>query len=588
MRKLYTGLSALLAFALPLHAACVGGGGDGDKKPTRTEKTSLSINEDMVLEVLSTSAMTGPRLTQGFPWLGPILEARYSPELEYEPVNNLFDAFDRESRMSSDALAELLRMFSGKAMEEEGSYIDAVGQSLLLVHNQATVDKLKATYQHLLKSTSPKLRMEYLLYDLGPDSKDAQAGVLSSEKGAALFQQVQGGDLGRILHHGQASVRTGDALRVGRQHKMSILGEVDVEIAQESMAGDPVLVHLDLGQELALRPILSSDGDHIAVLGLFTSRELHGGVLAESLVAKGLKSIDQVRIDHRQSAFSLKLADGQAYLLAPGGAAQPGLRVLLRMRRPDSKPQDPAGFAIVPTGLLSTTALRGGKNTQETPTWLTGKSMGASFVSDATQSLLSSDDDTLLLQNYPEFLFVRSKEAEKARRIVRRFSADLERSFVVEVRREVQRAEDPNAAWTAYGETVRFDCLGKRLGYAMSGYEQSYTADYEVEVAQKASIGDPKQRACFIGFRGWAAVLPAGESMLVHLDLRDSSLLDWRRVAAPTETVGDITVPSLELVRVQQQLMLKQGESRSLGEGARREIHGLPHRTRLSVKLIER
>ena len=581
-----TCLSALLAVALPL--AAMNGGGDGDPKPATPKVQPLALPSDLVLELLSTSAMTGPMQRQAFPWIGPQLEARFEPEIDFDVHSNLLQVYELEKRMSPDALLESLRAITGVEEDLEGSNFDAIGNQLLLVHEQAVVDKMKLAYQQIVRNTAPRLRVDYLFFDVGPETKGAMPGTLEADKAREMLEKASNGELGRVLFSGSASVRTGDAIRVGRMRHQKIVGDIDVEIAQEAVAGDPVTIDLDLGLGLCLRPILAPDGERFALFGMFNSRELDGGVHTESMVTKALKSIDQVRIDYRQNAFSLLVGDGQALLLAPGGSAQPGLRALIQLRRTQPRMQDPTGAALIPTGLISTLALQPKKPGHGVPAWFDAKRISVGFVSNSLASLLSHSDGQSYVQSHPEFLLVKSKAADQGRKVLDRLTADLTRSFVIEVRQEVQPLEDPRGVWTQHGEPVRFMAMGNRLSYAMNGYEQTYTADYEVEVAQKANIGDPKQRACFVGFRGWAAAVPAGDKVLVHLDLRDSSLQEWRRISTPTESTGDITLPALEEVHIQQQLAMGNGESRSLGEGARCDIHGVPHRTRLTVKLIER
>ena len=581
-----TCMAALLAIALPLCA--INGGGDGDAGPAASKRKPLRLPSDLVLELLSTSAMTGPMQRQDFAWIGPQLEARFDPELDYGVHSDLFGQFELDKHMSAKSLLETMSTIAGANQDPEGSRFDAIGNQLLLVHEQAVVDKMKLAWQQVLHNTAPGLRVEYLFFDVGPEEHGPTPGILDAGKALDLLEKANAGEVGRVLFHGSASVRSGESLSLGRQRHQKIVGDINVEIAQESSAGDPITIDLDLGLGLSLRPILAPDGERFALFGLFSSRELDGGVQTESLVTKALKRIDQVRIDYRQNAFSLMLGDGQALLLAPGGAEQPGLRVLIQLRRGDQRLQDPAGVALIPTGLISTGALQPKKPRVGVPDWFPARGISVGFIEDSVSNLLVETDDMSIVQSHPEFLLVKSKAADQGRKVLDRLSADLTRSFVIEVRQEVQPLEDLRAPWSPHGQAVRILTMGNRLGFAMNGYEQTFTGDYEVEVAQKANIGDPKQRACFVGFRGWAAAVPAGDSVLVHLDLRDSSLQEWRRISTPTEATGDMTLPAIEEVHIQQQLSMTKGETRSLGEGARCEIHGVPHRTRLTVQLIER
>ncbi len=587
MMMTLTGLCALIMFATPMNP----GGGEGkDAKLTKKTEGSVPLAGDKRLEVLSTSELTGPLLRSPFAWIGPVLRARFDRQGEYAyngkaPISSVGEW---GQRMTSDQLLEILRQVGGVDWEVEGVQIESAGNKILLVNDQASIDKVRTAYRRILAATAPRYEIRSMVYEVGPKTEEPALGELDGKVVESLFARLERGETGRILHEGRAMARSGDSIRLGQTTQTSFVGDVQVEIAQKAKAGDPVVIPLDLERSLTLRPLLGPDGEKVALIGMFNSRQVDGGVQSERVVAEGTQNVDQVRVDLRQRVFSMSLADGSGCLMAPGGALQPGLRVLFQIRRLDPKPQELPDLALVPTSLVATSALRARKGADRAPLWLNDVGISSGLLVQYVEMLTSVNNGDSQVMGMPEFLWVKGPAASDARRIARKMAADLARSFVVEIRREIRPLEGESQGWASFGEPIRMHCLGQRLGYAMTGYEQTYVADYTVEVAQESAVGKLQQAACFVGVQAWTAVIPSGKRATVHLDLRDSSLSDWRRVSAPTDVVGDIAIPRIDEVHLLRRLELQPGETRSLGEGARRIVDGMPHRTRITLKLTER
>ncbi len=163
---------------------------------------------------------------------------------------------------------------------------------------------------------------------------------------------------------------------------------------------------------------------------------------------------------------------------------------------------------------------------------------------------------------------------------------DLDRSFVVEFERQVRPA-DGTGEWRAFGAPIRVPCLGRRTGYALSGSEQSYVADYNVEIAQSSSVADPVVQSVFDGTQVIASVHPTDESCRVRFALVDSALNHFRQVAAAAEGVGSIECADVVGTEFDRVVMIKPGETMELGEGPIRFLEGGQFRSRLRLKLTE-
>lgn len=567
------------------------GGGEG-KDASRVEKSekSIVVSKDKRLEILSTAALTGKILQNRFPYIGPVLQARFDRESRgsYTGESPIFSVGEWDRRLTGDDLVEILRGTPGTDWEAEGTHIESTGDRIVIVNEQDAIDKVRAAYERILATTAPRFEIRAAVYETESPGEGGLLGKLDGKTTDALFASLEQGKAGRVLYKGRSVVRTGDSVRMGQSTQQQFVGDVAVEIAQEAKAGDPIVVPLDLDRSLTLRPLLAPDGDHLALIGMFQLRQVDGDVQSERVVAEGTQNVDQVRVGLGQKVFSMIVADQSGYLMAPGGAMQPGLRVLFQARRLDPRPQDLSELALIPTSLVASGALRVRGNYERADSWLSTKDFSSKTLVDYLEMLVPMDDGKNELQSLPEFLRVTGSVVPDVRRIVRKMTADLSRSFVVEVRREIRPVEGGSQEWAGFGQPIRIASLAGRLGYAMTGYEQTYVGDYEVEVAQDSAIGKLIPSVCFVGIQAWTAVIPSGQQATVHLDLLDASLADWRRVPAPTDVVGDITIPKIDEAHLVRKLDLRVGESRSLGEGARRIVDGVPHRTRITVKLLER
>jgi len=581
-------LAGLCAWMM-LPALSPTGGGEG-KDVSRMEKSekSILVSKDKRLEVLSTAALTGGILQNRFPYIGPVLRDRFDEQGGgYDGPSPIFAVGEWVRRMSGEQLAEILRSTPGTDWEEDGVSIEFIGNRLVIVNDQVAIDKIRSTYERILAATAPRFEIRAVVYETEGQGGGGLRRKLDGKTTDALFAAIEQGKAGKVLYKGRAEVRAGDSVRMGQATRQDFVGNVNVEIAQKAKAGDPIIIPLDLDRSLTLRPLLAPDGIHVALIGMFQSRQVDGDVQSERVVAEGTQNIDQVRVDLRQRVFSMIVDDQAGYLMAPGGAMQPGLEILIQLRRLDARPQSVADLALIPTSLVASEALTPGKGFPFQDS-LGTKSINAKILTDYLEMLIPFDDGKSEMQSLPEFLWVKGQAVPDVRRIVRKLTADMSRSFAVEIRREIRPVKGESRAWAAYGQPIFTYSLAGRLGYAMTGYEQTYVGDYNVEVAEEATIGKLQPAACFVGIQAWTAVIPSGQQAIVHLDLTDAALAEWRRVPAPTDVVGDITIPKVEEAHLMRKLDLRIGQSRSLGEGARRIIDGVPHRTRITVKLIER
>jgi hypothetical protein len=100
-------------------------------------------------------------------------------------------------------------------------------------------------------------------------------------------------------------------------------------------------------------------------------------------------------------------------------------------------------------------------------------------------------------------------------------------------------------------------------GAAVGGHEHTYVSDYDTEIAEKASIGNPITRTAFVGtsFDVWAHATGRGGGVTLDVRLDRSTDRGSRQVPTPH---GDIECPSHGVLRMHGFTVLRNGSTRLL------------------------
>ncbi len=507
-----------------------------------------------------------------------------------------FPLFREDVRpLSMDDLIELVRGSYEATLEREGLQLFEGGSRLMAVEEKDCLDKIDSWLAQIRKSAMPRIQYEYVLFEAGRGNP-LPATKLTAADAKSLVERLARGDGGRILYRGNAEGRPGDALELGEIQKSKFVGDHNIEVAQKAMIGDPITMDLELGHGVELRGYLSPDGRSIGIFGMWTDREVVDGFELEDSTAFNLNMLEKARVQSLQRVFSLRSNGADAFLLAPGGMARPELRVLLICHAELTPPQASSNLVLVPTALLTSKELRDSIENPKRhdgigPLIALGKpDLSPDLLLSSLNSLVAGVDESrcdalanhwILLGGKPDFV-------SRGRDLIRFLGKDATRSFVVELVREaVPTDQDDWKQARRLGQPLRVYCMGGRFGYVMDAREETYVADYNVEIAQEAEGADPVVEVLKDGLYGLVAVEVQGKGAIVNFSLRDSSMIDMRRVSSPTKKVGSVELPVMRRVRVEQNVVMKIGETRSLGELAQRRIDGRLHRTRLSARLIE-
>jgi len=501
----------------------------------------------------------------------------------------LFPALEA-SPLDGDALADDIRGLIDEAeLENEGARIHYRYGTLLAVQKRKVLNVIGKRVAYLQQCMAPRFEYRYLLYEVKAGTGEQRPSHLDPGEAEALYKRVVSGDHGKVLFTGEARGRTGDYIHFGKRRTPGLLLDLDVEIAQKSSIMDPVVARLPLGHDLNVLPLLGPDGKDLALFCLFTRREISSPPEKLDLIVNGFK-IERVRVEQIQTAFSARIAGEGGIVVKPGGTRRPGLRALLVVRRLDSVPESVAGQAVIPIGLFGIPVLKG------TDEGVAGVRMGLCNEPDELFELVHNaagkgQGDEKPLVGFANNMFMvlsgSSGQLATARNLVRYFTRDLERNFVVEIHREAKPLNNPATVWQALGGPIGIPCLGGRLGFALNGVEENYVGEYDVEVAQESKSSDPITKFCFDGLQAVVGVEAEAGACRVRLSLVDRSILGFRQIG-PGSDFGLFEVPDEQEVTWRQDFLLESGATRLLGEGPVRDVAGLgPCRTRVSIRLVE-
>ena len=470
------------------------------------------------------------------------------------------------------------------------------GQSLIVTNKPAVLKQIEAFLEQLRLSTVPVFRFRTVFFEEEEGSSATGFRLLSGAEARKMYKELLAGKGGRVLFSGTTSCRIGDSTYMGDDELWYAVMDHDTVVAQKAAIAYPVVDKLLLGKGLTLQPHLSSDGKKLALFALFNWRRLPNGVEQFDPGNKKYKVQERVKIENLQSSFSLAMPMNAGLILAPGGNRQPGLRVLLLCERMDPMPQGHDGTGIYPSSLLSSAIHRALPNRERGQD--RGVNLGKSaYESDQLIELIresvepaSWDTDTVWMEAFNSYIFARNNEKALAgtARLLTYLSKNLERSFVVELVREMKARNDKAARWQIMGVPLTIGCLGGRVGFAVQGTEQTYIRDYNGEIAQNSAIGDAITGAVFEGTWMIAGVEVVGDKCMLRLAVLDQALVNLRRFSTGIDELGTLWLPELRKSEKLRSLLMTPGETRELGQGAPRKHPVLGEvQTRLSVRLTE-
>ncbi len=481
---------------------------------------------------------------------------------------------------------EKLGTQSRESIRKVDSALDTPPDRIMVSQTPEAMKKIEEYLRTLQQGLRPRYSFKAVLFLAPRNRTDKPFQVLDPTRGEAIFQEIENGRFGRVLHIARGNCMAWDSIFLGKTRSVSFIPDLEVEIAQKASIANPETRTLKLNQGLALAPTPSFRCNATEISGLVIFQEPKASPKAMGLqTIRPRMIIEKARIENLQMEFSLSFKDRLALLMAPGGWRRPNLRVLLLAKRLDPTPDFPEGRAILSPIYTSTSFSVGFFDNK----W------ASSYPScDFFLDILKGDKfDRLnfLQMNTGIFLKGPKEVLNRAISLAESIYKGFQRKFRMEVIREKIPVEPYGVEekdWTLLGLPTVIPCLGGRSAFVLLGEEENYVSDYDEEVAAKTEISDPQVKRTFDGSQILVRVDPAGEVCAVKLDILEQSLLGFRRIpSAEITKCGTIEAPDLRWVHWNRRYLMRPGETRLLGFGPPRRIGDRLYRTRVSIRLIE-
>jgi hypothetical protein len=606
MRQFSTMLLALPLCTMPLLAHAEEGDLAKPVKRLELRGDTLQGKNDLQLAQIPVPQLLGPYERSRMPWIGLLLE---QPDQE-ETFGRLWNAFGSPERyranqvlareaiepMKLDQLLEVVTssLPVGK-FDQDGAMILARGNGLLCMLDAESLKFLRQGTEMLRQSIAPRARFRYVLFE--SESAPAVGSAQAAQVQSALSQQVREGRA-RILYDSSAGVRVGDSVFLGEEERLSYQGDLQVEVAQEAGIGHAVAKTQELGHSLGLVSWQLPGTDEIALFGAWTHRFAEDGIQRVDLQAAKLRSMETLRIRHQQELFSLRIADGQAYVFSPSPKEQPGLRAMLVCEGLGKRPQplacpDGRVLSTVPVEVLRSLAMRGQEgmdNKLGAPfgMMLPGPILPADLLYDSMMNLSGDDQLDIMPAGAHVLLLGRPSSVAAAQKVASFYARPVQRSFSVVVQREIAPMDEPNGEYRPHGAALRLECMGGRYGFGMRGLEQQILNEYSVEIAQESVMADPQSVGVFDGVMALAAAEPVGDKVHVRVQVLDRALHELRHLPAAADKTGAVQLPIVRETLLKESHDLAPGAQIVLGGGVVRHLDGRPCRTRFTLQLLER
>jgi len=508
--------------------------------PTQQDQGSgvpdrIALSADRELRVVNVrSLVTKYRRPWQAPVIGPSIVTMEDPD------DRLFAPGLPASPTTREQLGTLLDAVFGDVSGSSTVHRSLARKSAFLVDSKESVARVASFLQNLANTVAPRVSVQLVVFK--SDNVKSEPGSMSVDAALALATQVRGA--GKILFEGTSEGRAGDELEIGEHHRSSFVADQNVEVADNSEVYDPEIDVVDTGPSLWVQVLPCPSRTSMALFGLLSIKTSVGEMARFELGGPRGGYVDVPKVRVVQRVISARFDGDGALLLAPGGADDTGLHALVICRRLD-RAVDSDDYAIVPTGVLASTALRRFHVPLILPT-------GESFPSDEGDSPngvdlgLGDDDPNNLIdllwkfseldtdatstEKRPGFLVIHGGRGGIAgsRRFADILGQRLSQAFVVELTAEQRPADSANAEWKRRGEPLRIHCLSDRVGVAVDTLTQRYVRDYNVEVAANTGASDPVVGDVFAGTHAVAGVDPRPNTTEVTICLLDAELVSIR------------------------------------------------------------
>ncbi len=483
----------------------------------------------------------------------------------------------------AEELVELIRSLAAPtSWEEEGTMLRTAG-GRLTVHARGDVQRaVQALLADLWSDALTRVRIDARFVRLDADAlvKLGRLGYLAELRSGRVGKEAAAAVLAQHpdAAGGTAYCAPGVRSSIRQLNSVSYVRDFDVEIAQGSIVGDPIVDLAREGVLLDVTPHLLLDGGLFLEVIAQTSA-LTGPIRRVNLEGLALGSVDLPSLRLFRSVSGGRLAAGESMAIVREDGSGTVHVLLITPRIVGSKP-----IRLLPVSVL--TRKRSSyrladdsegdyKQPERFPPLLLRTTGERAFINmdDLTDLLRSRilsgarEEEPLLMPVGRRLAIRAAPDLEQAvRRELSALEAGATRTWCAEIRiLEV----DPTTGTKLLG-AVNLSAPAGRSVCVGSVIERAYVADWDVEVAQESRIGDPIIGHAFGGVVMNLKLLPTGsrKAVAARFDMIVSDLdpkIETRRTG--NAVTGIIEIPKSRLIRLERDLVLVPGETRVVDGG---------------------
>ena len=528
-----------------------------------------------------TGAFTEPRA----PRLGLGLRGLALAEM---PPEGGDDEDEAVAVFSPDALVDLLQTLVPGLGEAEGEYVELEGDRLLVTTTPRRHAQVAALLQAFWHEAAARVDLELRRVRLAASGLGRldpevlgwlRSGWVPAAERARFDQALK--DAGARTEIAAARVRPGFRTVLGQTRTIRYLRDYEVEIAQDSTVGDPQMDTLVTGWSCEVRPFVLQDGT--VLLDAFTqTAEMAEPIRTLSLETDPFGSLDLPRVHALRATTRSRLEADTTRVLLVREDPERGLEAILA----SATSLDPRGHEATRLR-LDVSALVTAREERLLVAHPASPGFWPRVPQLAEEVLPPFDDERLVDALHQRTSAVLWEEEgawlglQEGGRLVVVGPGDA----AFRVRGALQAIETSELgclrARLVVGAGEEGALLRPRTALALDvpaggrvtwqeGFEAAFLADWGVEVAQEARVGDPIVDTLFAGIELelLTAPAPVGDVAFAEVDVRLSEAEIPLTLARPgSDCTGPIEVPHTMAVATTQDLVVRLGDSMPVSLG---------------------
>ena len=531
--------------------------------------------------------------------VGPLLQADRAPAVEvlglppggWELVPEEGDEDEPRAFLEGEVLVDLVvSAVPGGWEEDESALLALEGRQLIVRAREAAHAGVARLLGDLWTEATRRIALEgvHLVFDAEGRKRHAPGGLLDAARTGRADARTRDALLAAARHASAAStvVRPGSRGALGRVRATAYVRDYAVEIAQDSVVGNPVVTTLATGWFVEVAAHVLHDGA-ILLDGTAQTAALDEPMRRQPLEAEPFGSVDLPTCRVLRFLVGARVVPGESLVAtaAPGGERGPLEMLVLtptlrgeRAPRADLCRYDVSALTAMPPRWRLTTS-----PSEVVPSIDAGALNPPRFASlepdepiaqvdDLVEALTTTLGDEVWeregawLMTSEQALLVRQDEAVLT--AIDRIVADRERVFADEPVVVRLLAVDGDRIETLAEAALRAP-HGRAVAW-QSGVERAYVADWDVEVAQEARCGDPWVATVFGGLALELRLDPAPvpDRFALTLDLGWTDLdphMETRRTN--NECTGILDIPRTARLDARGDLVLARGETQRIDAG---------------------